>query len=134
MPFPCHPSRGNRHYPPLVKRKDLPLSDEHDDHAPGTLTWLQAWYAMHCHGTRENAHGVSIGTLDNPGWSVSIDLGGTRWAKQRLDRVGTYRSEHDWVVVWKKGSCFEAATGPLNLGEALHAFRLWVEGQPSLAD
>ena len=28
---------------------------------------------------------------------------------------------------------FHAATGPLNLGEALHAFRLWVEGRACAA-
>ncbi len=125
---------GSRRYPPLVKRKDLPLSDDYDDHAPGTLTWLQAWYAMHCHGNREHAHGVSIGTLDNPGWSVEISLRGTPWAGKALERIEEHRSEHDWVVVWKKGPDVHAAVGPLNLGEALHAFRLWVESPPALPD
>jgi hypothetical protein len=29
---------------------------------------------------------------------------------------------------------FEAFCGPLNLGEAIHEFRLWAEGPPRLAD
>lgn len=116
----------------MVRRKYLPLSDDWHDHAPGTLTWLQAWHAMRCDGDWEHGYGVRIETLDNPGWSVRIELAGTDWATQALDRTETHRSEHDWLVVWKEGAEFHASTGPLNLGEALHAFRLWVEGEPSV--
>ncbi len=118
----------------MVKRKHLPLTDDWDDHAPGTLTWLQAWYAMQCDGDWEHGYGVSIETLDNPGWSVRIELDGTAWAKQPFDRTETHRSEHDWLEVWKDGSELRAATGPVNLGEALHTFRLWVEGPPALPE
>jgi len=37
------------------------------------------------------------------------------------------RSEHDWIHAWVEGGEFHAACGPLNLGEALHAFRQWVQ-------
>ena len=117
-----------------MDRKYLPLSDDWNDHAPGTLTWLQAWYAMQCDGDWEHGYGVRIETLDNPGWSVRIELDGTEWAATPLDRTETHRSEHDWLIIWKDGPEFHAATGPLNLGEALHAFRLWVEGGPSLPE
>ena len=118
----------------MVSRGDLPLSDDWDDHAPGTLTWLQAWYATQCNGDWEHGYGVRIETLDNPGWGLRVDLGGTAWAERPLDRVETHRSEHDWVVVWKDETEFHAATGPLNLGEAVHIFRLWLERDPSLPD
>ena len=41
------------------------------------LTQLQQWYLSNCNGDWEHTYGVSIGTLDNPGWSVKIELTGT---------------------------------------------------------
>lgn len=42
--------------------------------AEHVLNWLQAWYADQCNEDWEHEWGVKIETLDNPGWSVSIDL------------------------------------------------------------
>ncbi|MEV8403368.1 Imm53 family immunity protein [Streptomyces niveus] len=38
------------------------------------LDWLRNWYAQQCDGEWEHERGVRIATLDNPGWTVSIDL------------------------------------------------------------
>jgi hypothetical protein len=57
-----------RHDDLTVDRRYLPMFDEFGDHAPGTLTWLQAWYAEQCDGDWEHQFGVSVETLDNPGW------------------------------------------------------------------
>ncbi|PYJ29620.1 MAG: hypothetical protein DMF24_09765 [Verrucomicrobia bacterium] len=35
---------------------------------------LQRWYKAQCDGDWEHSYGVSIGTLDNPRWSLKIDL------------------------------------------------------------
>ena len=35
------------------------------------LSWLQQWYSAHCDGEWEHGFGVTIATLDNPGWSVT---------------------------------------------------------------
>lgn len=118
----------------MVAREYLPLSDDWHDHAPGTLTWLQAWYAMQCDEDWEHGSGVRIETLDNPGWHVSIDVSGTAAERVHLDPSETHRSEHDWSIVKKEGTVFHAYCGPLNLGEVLHAFRMWAEGPPSLAE
>lgn len=115
----------------MVNRRFSPLSDAFDDRPPGTLTWLQAWYASQCDGDWEHAHGITIDTLDNPGWTVRIQLTGTALAGRPLARRETRRSEHDWLVVWVEGDCFQAACGPLNLGEALHEFRLFADGPPA---
>ncbi|MFE6026463.1 Imm53 family immunity protein [Streptomyces niveus] len=46
--------------------------------APGAawsrLDWLRNWYAQQCDGEWEHERGVRIATIDNPGWTVSIDL------------------------------------------------------------
>ncbi|WP_246295969.1 Imm53 family immunity protein [Streptomyces caniferus] len=34
--------------------------------------WLPSWYASHCDGDREHEGGVTIKTLDNPGWAVKM--------------------------------------------------------------
>ncbi len=117
-----------------MERKYLPLSDGWDDHAPGTLTWLQAWYAVQCDGDWEHGLGITIETLDNPGWHVSIDVSGTTAQALPLEPTETHRSDYDWFVIRREGDTFDAACGPLNLGEVLHAFRLWAEGPPALAE
>ena len=100
----------------------------HDEDSPGTLEWVQAWYALQCDGDREHDLGIDIGTLDNPGWTVKIDLKGTGVAGKPLARRELHRSHYDWLVVWRTKGAFEAACGPLNLGEALHTFRVWATG------
>ena len=38
------------------------------------LKEIQDWYLAQCDGDWEHSYGLQIGTLDNPGWSVEIDL------------------------------------------------------------
>ena len=118
----------------MVERRFLPLSDEWDEHAPGALTWVQAWYATQCNGEWEESYGIKIETLDNPGWQVQIDLAGTRWSALSVAMSDVHRSEHDWVSVQSGVGRFDAACGPLNLGEVLHHFRLLVDGLPRLPE
>ena len=40
------------------------------------LGWLERWYQAQCDGDWEHHSGVTIETLDNPGWLVKIDLRG----------------------------------------------------------
>ncbi len=93
--------------------------------APDPLTWLQAWYVTQCDGDWEHEYGVRIATLDNPGWSLSIDLRDTVLEGAAFTRHEVRRGEHDWVIAQVIDGRFEAACGPLNLGEAIHEFRLW---------
>lgn len=89
------------------------------------LAWLQDWYAARCDGEWEHDYGVTIESLDNPGWQLRIDLTGTPLAEQRLDRTVVQRHEDDWLHAWTEAEVFHAACGPLNLAEALHTFRRW---------
>jgi hypothetical protein len=43
------------------------------------ISWLEDWYTAQCDGDWEHGYGVHVGTLDNPGWRVEIDLVGTRY-------------------------------------------------------
>jgi hypothetical protein len=39
-----------------------------------SLRWLMQWYVGQCDNDWEHTYGVEIGTLDNPGWSLKVDL------------------------------------------------------------
>lgn len=106
---------------------DPPGWTEDFDIEPGALTWLQAWYATQCDGDWEHGEGIHIGTLDNPGWRVAISLSGTALEMRPKDRATVARSDHDWCTTWVEDAKFHAACGPLNLGEAIHAFRKWAQ-------
>ncbi|MGW4276892.1 immunity 53 family protein [Streptomyces seoulensis] len=89
------------------------------------LDWLQHWYAAHCDGDWEHERGVTIGTLDNPGWTVEVGLEGTDLADREYPRRQVTRGEHDWVTAWTAERTFRIACGPGNLTEALTLFRAW---------
>jgi Immunity protein 53 len=41
------------------------------------IIWLQKWYQSQCNGDWEHSYGITIQTLDNPGWSLFVNLDGT---------------------------------------------------------
>ena len=92
------------------------------------IEFLESWYRSHCDGDWEHEFGLELGTLDNPGWRLEIDLIETELEGRTFDRRSTRRSEDDWLDVWSDGSKFHAAAGPSNLAEAIVTFRRFVEG------
>jgi hypothetical protein len=98
----------------------------YDPDRPDVWTWLQAWYVSQCDGDWEHQYGISISTLDNPGWAVKIDLFDLTPAPTAYQRHEIHRSEDDWCVTWTEQDAFHARCGPTNLAEALHHFRVWV--------
>ena len=91
------------------------------------ISALEKWYLQHCNGDWEHQWGVSIETLDNPGWRIRIDLRGTRAEDRLLDKTRIERSQNDWIIYWAKENRFEAACGPLNLSEAIRIFIDWFD-------
>ena len=90
-----------------------------------TLERLQAWYLMQCDGDWEHESGVTIGTLDNPGWSIDIDVGGTTAAGRAFAPAKVERSPHDWLHATLSGNVVKIRCGPTNLEEALTLFLDW---------
>ena len=86
---------------------------------------LEAWYAGNCDGDWEHGWGVLIQTLDNPGWSIEINLEGTSLQGRVFTRVQADRSEDDWVRCWADENVFKGRGGPRNLGELLRIFAQW---------
>lgn len=91
-----------------------------------TLELLQRWYSANCDGHWEHKYGVSIGTLDNPGWQVTIDLNSTALEGKLFAEVeyGLDRSL-DWYRCWKNGSVWSGVGGPGYLHTILSLFILW---------
>jgi hypothetical protein len=91
------------------------------------LQRLEQWFAAQCDGDWEHASGVTIDTLDNPGWRSSVDLAGTGLEQHQLELHELRRDAHNWLIVWRDGSAYKSACGPLNLSDAIERFLEWAE-------
>jgi hypothetical protein len=65
---------------------------------------------------------VRIETLDNPGWSLNIDLVGTTARDRPFVPVRIERSEKDWIDARVLEQKFVGHCGPQNLEELLDLF------------
>jgi hypothetical protein len=96
--------------------------------AEDTLNWLIDWYAHHCDGEWEHSHGVRIGTLDNPGWSLKIDLTATELETVPFVEVRhNYDDDISWWTCFLRDKTFHAACGARDLTSVLGVFRAWAE-------
>jgi hypothetical protein len=99
-----------------------------------SLEWLQDWYYARCDDEWEHQHGITIQSLDNPGWLVKIDLAGTPMSGGNMQEVGQpsqvnhhgVRGDHDWLHCKIEEGFFIGAGGPLSLFRICDAFRDWV--------
>lgn len=91
------------------------------------LKWLQQWYKENCNGDWEHSYGVEIGTLDNPGWYVNIDLTDTDLENIVVEKTIIKRSENDWIYYCIENNAYKGSGGPLNLNEIIEMFKMLVE-------
>ena len=103
------------------------LVTTHDPEAVDTLSWIQDWYASQCDGDWEHGYGIRVETLDNPGWSVKINLTDTDLQDEPFESVKIERSKNDWVHCRAEEGFWKGWGGPNNLEEVLISFRQWVE-------
>lgn len=96
--------------------------------SPDILRRLQSWYASQCNGAWEHSYGITIDTLDNPGWSFKVDLAETAlfdrtFAEVSMDGV----DPHDWYSCRLRGHVFEAYCGPTRLNDVITIFVNWAD-------
>lgn len=97
------------------------------------LSRLQVWYQSQCGERWEEYYGVRIETLDNPGWSVDIDLVGTPLEHVPLEATSygvgreADQSGDEWMTCRSEAGLFEGRGGPLKLEEILGVFLSWAE-------
>ena len=89
------------------------------------LKALETWYAENCDGDWEHSYGVTIETLDNPGWSVKIDLNDTPLSDKEFEGIHVDRTERNWVRCTVEATVFKGYGGPGNLREILEIFVQW---------
>lgn len=88
--------------------------------------WLAEWYEAQCDGDWEHSFGPEIGTIDNPGWSVKIDLAGTDCDGRTMEpQSHNYEHATDWWTCSVKDNVFNGYGGPRQLRPLLEAFRDW---------
>jgi Immunity protein 53 len=105
------------------------------------LVELQKWYRSHCDGDWEHGEGISIGTLDNPGWTIEISLRGTdlegRGFREHAYGVGenAQTSREEWLTCKVEKNIFKAFGGPFKLEEMIGVFLDWASrnGEPGAA-
>lgn len=90
-----------------------------------SVEWIQDWYRRQCNGEWEHGFGVKIDSLDNPGWSVTIDLEGTDLEGVPMDPVSPDATPDDWLRLECKGKQFVGHGDPTKLAIILDAFHDW---------
>jgi len=90
------------------------------------LSWLEEWYTSICNGDWEHQYGITIETMDNPGWHLKINVTYTLYSDIEFDEVRIERTEHDWVWCRKVDYTIDCMGGPQNLTEMLEIVRKWM--------
>ena len=95
------------------------------------LPRLQRWYEAQCDGEWEHAFGVKIGTLDNPGWKVDINLSGTDLEDRTFVRVERAldkpQPNDEWLTCYVAERRFLGFGGSDKLAEIIAMFLEWAE-------
>jgi len=93
------------------------------------LDWLQNWYSEQSDGDWEEQYGITIDTLDNPGWSLKIDLRNTSLDSKKFERIEVDIDDKDWYFCWVENRQFHGASSPQHLTSMLQIFKKWSEQQ-----
>ncbi len=91
------------------------------------LTELQEWYESQCDEDWEHQFGVEIGTLDNPGWNILINLAETELEGKPFQEISNLESEREWIRCWIEDNKFRGAGSPQKLEEILRMFLDWAK-------
>jgi hypothetical protein len=92
------------------------------------LRKLQSWYQAQCDGDWEHGEGITIETLDNPGWSLEVALADTTLEQKAFPELKRdYESETEWLTCFLRDGKFIGACGPQKLEEMIEVFLTWAE-------
>ncbi len=87
------------------------------------LEWLQQWYLNNCDGSWEHDNGVTIDTLDNPGWSIEISLADTPLADIEIVYTLNEIAEDNWFAYSVSNNVFKGAGDPSKLSKLIEVFK-----------
>ena len=96
---------------------------------------LAAWYARECNGEWEHRYGISIQSIDNPGWWVKVDLVGTALAARTFEAVSNGvelegATGSRWLRCYVADGVWNGAGDPTRLDEIVGYFVTWLRTGP----
>lgn len=91
------------------------------------IEWLEQWYEEACDGDWEHLYGISIDTLDNPGWKVKIDLRETAYERMCINKIVQDNGKSDWLMCKIENEIFEGSGDCRKLGRIIRIFQKCVE-------
>ena len=117
--------------PPLIHESDI-------DATRVDLSKLMAWYLSHCNGVWEHGYGLSIVTLDNPGWMLKVNLIGTNLEGARMDPISEDSglgplncADAPWIECGINDNEFVGASDPTQLPRLISIFNSLIDAQLS---
>ena len=90
------------------------------------LNMMENWFADQCNGVWEKKFSIKIDTIDNPGWSLRIDLDETSLKNEKFEEVRKDINENKWILCWVEKYQFQGGGGPLNLLDIFAIFFAWI--------
>ncbi len=91
------------------------------------IQWIENWYKSKCDGRWEHRDGIRIMTLDNPGWSVKINLEDTEIDEKYFEKLNVDNDDNDWYICEVKERCFHGVGDISKLYIILKIFKEFVE-------
>ena len=92
------------------------------------LKCLQDWYVSHCDGGWEHTYGISIDTLDNPGWHLKVELADTDLSDRSFDEIiFDGEDKNDWYRCFLRNRDFVGYCGPTRLNDVIAIFLNWAD-------
>lgn len=92
-----------------------------------SINWIEKWFSSQCDGGWEHSYSIKIESLDNPGWSITIDIAETELQDLNIPYKLVETSENDWYGIKLENQVFEASGDPMKLNFLLNEFRKMVE-------
>ena len=90
------------------------------------LEQIERWYRSVCDGDWEHTYGIFISNIDNPGWSLKVELKDTYLYGAFFKDLNVQRkNDDDWVLCKIEDGNFQGYCGPSNLTEMLEVFLDW---------
>lgn len=102
-----------------------------------SISDLETWYLSQCNEDWEHTYGIEIGTLDNPGWSLKVDLTDTDVEFKEYTEYSygigndSETSGDNWLITKLEGGKFVGYGGPQKLEELINTFLAWAQGNAS---
>jgi len=91
------------------------------------IKWLQEWFYQLCDREWEHENSILIETIDNPGWSIKIDLNNVNFSISSQKWKIFELSNENWVGYKVENNIFFAAGDPLKLETLIIIFKVIIE-------